>query len=78
MNNLNVFRMEKIFTAEQLQKITELFSDEDAVRRIHAEVILPNLDQINERTGQQNDPMYIAYACVYVMSGIFAEDQTVN
>ena len=73
MNDLNVFRMDQIFTPDQLQRIGDLYQEEDAVRKIHAEVVLPNMDQINRKTGQENDPMFIAYVCVYAVSEFLAQ-----
>jgi hypothetical protein len=28
-------------------------------------LIQPNIDEINRKLGQENDPMYLAYACEY-------------
>ena len=33
-----------------------------------ARIIRPNIDRINKALGQENDPMYLAYAVEYVMS----------
>lgn len=32
------------------------------------EVIEPNIEEINKKLGQENDPMYLAYACEYVIT----------
>lgn len=40
----------------------------DAVAQIHAQVIKPNIDEINAKLGQENDPRYLAYAVVHVIN----------
>lgn len=37
-------------------------------RQIADDVIKPNMAEINRRIGQENDPMYLAYACEYVFN----------
>jgi hypothetical protein len=32
------------------------------------ELIAPNIDRINARTGQKNDPLFLAYVCEYVFN----------
>jgi hypothetical protein len=36
-------------------------------RQIHDEVIKPNIKAINKVLGQENDPMYLAYAVEYAI-----------
>lgn len=36
-------------------------------RAIHDEIIKPNIETINRRLGQENDPMYLAYAVEYAI-----------
>jgi len=40
----------------------------EAVAKIQAEVIEPNMGAINTRLGQENSPRYLAYAVVHVFS----------
>lgn len=36
-------------------------------KQIHDEVIKPNISTINKLLGQENDPMYLAYAVEYAL-----------
>lgn len=38
-----------------------------AAKMIQEQVIEPNMDQINQRLGQTNDPAYIGYAVLFVL-----------
>ena len=53
------FRLYKICVSEAID-----FSD--AVAKIQAEVIEPNMAAINGKLGQENDARYLAYAVVYL------------
>lgn len=53
--------LSQILTDEEIKKCLSLTS----VQEIAREVIIPNLERINAVTGQENDPMYIAYAVDY-------------
>lgn len=35
--------------------------------QIEIEIIEPNIDRINKKLGRENNPLYLAYACEYVM-----------
>jgi len=37
---------------------------------LQAEVIEPNINNINVRLGQENDPAYLAYTLVFVLSSV--------
>lgn len=39
-----------------------------AAREICEKIIRPNLKSINKKLGQENDPMYLAYAVEYVLT----------
>lgn len=39
-------------------------------KEIAERVIKPNLEAINAKLGQENDPMYLAYAVEYVLTQI--------
>jgi hypothetical protein len=54
----------QIYEAENLYKV----HGDRAVKQIQAQVIEPNMAVINAKLGQENDPMYLAYAVVYVLS----------
>ena len=53
-----------IFTDDQLKRAAELRH----AKAIYREITGPLIDQINERTGQKNDPMYLAYALEWAVS----------
>ena len=40
----------------------------DAVGKIQAEVIVPNMAAINAKLGQENDARYVTYAVMYTLS----------
>jgi hypothetical protein len=50
--------------SDQIKKVFEL---KDA-KRICDEVIAPNIEEINVKLGQECDPMYLAYACEFVVN----------
>lgn len=56
---------------DQLKKAINLKKAKD----ICTHIIKPNIKEINERLGQENDPMYLAYMVEYVLlkSGVFDE-----
>lgn len=56
----------QIYEAENLFKI---YGDR-AVKQIQTAVIEPNMAAINAKLGQENDPAYLAYAVVYVLSQV--------
>ena len=45
----------------------------DAVAKIQAQVIAPNMTAINAKLGQENDSRYLAYAVVYVLTQLTEE-----
>lgn len=51
-------------TERQIQEAIKL---KDA-KRICKDIIEPNLDTINRKLGQENNPMYLAYVVEYVIS----------
>lgn len=57
-------------TKVQIDHVARLYQalGMEAVTKIQAEVIEPNMVTINEKLGQTNDARYVAYAVVYVFS----------
>lgn len=56
-------------TRKQIEEAKAIFDSEKdtrAVRRICDEVIAPNMVEIDRKIGQENDPMYLAYAAMHV------------
>ena len=43
-------------------------ASETPAKAICEKVIAPNLEAINRKLGQKNDPMYLAYACEHVFN----------
>ena len=37
-------------------------------KKICEDIIKPNIEEINKKLGQENDPMYLAYAIEYAIS----------
>lgn len=62
-------------TNEQIAHAVKLYEAHgmDAVGKIQAEVIEPNMDAINTKLGQENNARYLAYAVVHACSQ--AEEQ---
>jgi hypothetical protein len=59
-----------ILTEVQIARALQLYKAHglDAVAKIQAEVIEPNMAAINAKLGQENNARYVAYAVVYVFS----------
>lgn len=63
-----------ILTTEEAIQVLNMFEEMNDglgdvitfVRRVADEVITPALPRINEKTGQENDPRYLAYALLAV------------
>ena len=54
-------------TKEQIQQAKKIFDKEKTpTKTICGEIIKPNLTKINQKLGQENDPMYLSYACEYI------------
>jgi hypothetical protein len=63
----------QFLTEAQIADALTLFQDHggiDAKGKIQKQVIEPNMDAINKKLGQDNDPSYLAYAVVYVFSQV--------
>ena len=61
-----------ILTEEEIVQARKLYRQLKDTGRFATEVcktlIEPNMARINHRTGQENDPKYLAYAVEYVLS----------
>lgn len=54
---------------EQIKKIcSEEKRDGKRVTRITREVMRPNMDEINRKLGQVNEPRYLAYAVLHALN----------
>ena len=60
----------QFLTDVQIAKAAKLYKAHgmDAVAKIQAQVIEPNLAAINAKLGQENDARYLAYAVVHACS----------
>jgi hypothetical protein len=67
---MKTFTLPQFLTEAQIVEATLLYeiSGIDATEQILERVIEPNMAAINEKLGQENDPRYLAYAVVYVLS----------
>jgi hypothetical protein len=54
-----------------INKAQKLYPD---VKAICADVIKPQLEEINRKLGQENDPMYLAYAIIYAFESMGARE----
>lgn len=64
IDNPNTLTLIDIFSCTDIEKACDLEGDID---EIVAQVIEPNLQSINELTGQENDARYLAYSLVNVI-----------
>jgi len=55
----------RIFTDEQILEALKL----QKASTIYELLIMPNIDEINRRSGQENDPMYLAHILASVIIG---------
>jgi len=60
-------RLGDFLTDEQIEQVRQIGPNR---ARLQAEVIEPNINNINVRLGQENDPAYLAYTLVFVLSSV--------
>lgn len=66
---MGVINLISIFTREELnamKKISDESPSEKVGSRIQKEVIKPVIERVNKSCGQEMDPMYLAYMCIYL------------
>jgi hypothetical protein len=63
------FTLADILTPEELAQCRRIYRDNPTspARTISEQVIQPALPRINKTLGQENDPMYLAYAVEHVL-----------
>lgn len=61
--------MQDFLTTDEIKYALELWQSNSRgfASRVHDQIIKPNLARINKALGQENDPMYLAYAMEYIM-----------
>ena len=59
-----------IFSKEQIEKAVQIYQEHGdmSVIPIHSEITKPGIDEINLRTSQENDPMYLAYCLLFALA----------
>jgi len=74
-------RLTELLTADQIEQARQILAEVDTatdssmgktVERVQAEVIDPAIDEINLKTGQKNDPRYMAYLVCFAISQALA------
>jgi hypothetical protein len=60
---MKTVKLGDFLTDSQIRQCQNLYPDR---KRIRDEVILPNMQTINEKLGQENDADYLSYAVIYV------------
>ena len=70
MTQVKAVTLPEFLTEGQIRKASQLYAalGMDATDLIEEQVIEPNLATINKKLGQENDPRYLAYAVVYVLT----------
>lgn len=63
---MTTITIDQFLNEEQIKKAIQL----KKAKEICEEIIKPNIETINTMLGQENDPMYLAYATEYVLSQI--------
>lgn len=67
---MKTMTLPQFLTKAQIRVAAGLYAEHgmDAVTEIQVRIIEPNMATINAKLGQENDPRYLAYAVVYVLS----------
>ena len=60
----------EIFSKEQIEKAIKIYQEHGdmSVIPIHSEITKPGIDEIDLRTGQKNDSMYLAYCLLFALA----------
>lgn len=64
---LRTVKLGDFLSQRDLDKAKRLYPDAKAICR---EVIEPQISAINMKLGQENDPMYLAYAVVFALEAM--------
>lgn len=62
--------LDQFLTEAQIERCITIFQNDhasDLAKIICEKVIRPNIEAINQKLGQENDPMYLAYMVEYVL-----------
>lgn len=61
---MTITSVRQFLTPEQITLAKRLGDDAKQIRTL---VIQPNIEVINQKLGQKNDPMYLSYLVVYLL-----------
>ena len=73
---MKTITLPEFLTEDEIQTVLDLWKGwsryshpigKSYAKTVCEEVIRPNLERINKALGQENDPMYLAYAVEFVM-----------
>ncbi len=69
MGDIRKVTIGEFLTEEQIKQAVAIFAANPSTpaRELCDRLIRPNLKEINRKLGQENDPMYLAYAVEYVI-----------
>lgn len=66
---MRTVRLDHFLTDDQIKQAATIMREAgpgEAAMRVCEEVIKPNISEINEKLGQENDPRYLSFALEYV------------
>lgn len=61
----------QFLTDDQIAECVKYHPDKNLIRD---KVIIPDLENINKKIGQENDPDYLAYAVIHVLNTFLKQD----
>lgn len=69
MTNNRTVTLPDFLTQTEIDKAAEMWKANNVgyAKRVCQELIAPNMQRINAALGQENDPMYLAYAVEFVI-----------
>lgn len=77
-DHTNVVTIGHFLTDEQIKQAIEIFHScllGSEARDICDKVIRPNIEDINYKTGQENDPRYLGYVVAYALTNSFGDQK---
>jgi hypothetical protein len=71
---MKTITINQFLQAEEIERAVELYrqlADQGVFARTFCDVVIaPNIERINKALGQDNDPMFLAYAVEYVLGKV--------
>lgn len=68
---MKFIELREILSEEEIRAAFRIYKSDPSgmgARKIAKEIIEPKIEEINARLGQDNDPLYLAYACEYAFT----------